>query len=1722
MFDVYELFESVGIIVDAKLKELSLDRTILGTIVDNSESSKGIYKVSYESAIFSANSTDSSLEIDDLVYVGVPQGDYTNAYIISKKVVGASEKTALLPFKNFIKEIELRPAASKYIVPSSSTETILWSNGQSFQPFTNINKSKRLGITAKVQASSSEVLEPTSDKKDYGIRLYIKSKEVIEKQTFFYLNTIDFNIYKLLSPHGYKTEGQKIVEELFDISDIDNIVEIRAEIYGNVTLPEGQSINITDFKIYLGNLLEDYSKEGLTLYTTVDPIYSDAIEFSNNIYARWVYKEDNEIKVITPYTKATDIPSNVTIEWFKNDDENSLFPNNNRLWQITVDNSALSRLKDSEKYTAIVKYNSIETDIVHEYEASMVLENMTENRKIFRPETKDFGLRANITSFKDIYSPDGSIVDTALIKDAENYMMRFPSTPFAKAATTQLDLKINVKITIPSSKSNLYVEPSQQGGYVKQEDVTNGYTYSQDFAVDSQTGIFPQLQLLPFAIGEYYSPAATNNTIICELSAITNDGTIVETESYSLNIEFARSGICKSDYILYPVLTDEQGNRCRSIKVATGSQVNINAKLYNAAGEEIEITHPIEWNWYGRNVEASPTDITISPIGNSGCILTSYLDEYNEEHNYNYVLKGNYSVYKDGIAFANVFCLIPLGINVSKMESEKGEFIGYEVDQLEGPTLITYNSAGGEPSFYSAEYELYTSSDNLYPGVKWESVNDYSDGTYPTLKQDNKGRYLVHAPTMFTKGSEVSIYKAVQADNAENVLWVQPIISYQTKSFSSIVNDWDGRSVEIRDEQGKTQSIMTPMLGAGKKDGKGLFSGVLLGDVDNEDGSTPVTGIYGYGQSEQSYAFKEDGTAFIGKSGKGRINFNGNDGLIYSGNFNGKLLVKKSNSDETTGYAESDEGYYTYNDQIIYDDSTKKMQWKEIKHEDGSVSLDRGDEGTLINLKSGEIIINDGYFRGDIIANSLSLGDNGTADFLNNYVPFETEFVDEHNKYSFKLEKNGLLTASNAVIDGNIMAKQGQIGNWLITESGLITNSQRPSGLIASDYVENENESNDNNIDYLTFAIEEDLNTGAQWAIITGIDENKNNISTIKIPKTYRNEDTQREYVVTKIGFRAFRYNTIITEVILSDSIFEIGTEAFEGCTNLKRVIGGKNCIQIGYQCFQECKNLELIELPELQCIGEEAFERCVSLARFQFSKKLTSIGTQAFKNCENLVGIFINPDDKLEIGKEAFEKCYNLTQVWLSKNVFLSGWVFHDAAQAIIYYEGDSIPENWDKEWNIDQNVINYSCDLNYPNNSLINNQTYAKPMFYINGLTSFPQLEMEANVLLLEDGSGYFNSLKTDKLQFNKIQSSSWLIDNNKIANLYNGQISGLLYNGLNDKSAAWCEESAASWTPNGKINSYSSLPFLAIPSLKNASTSYHVAGLKNIGYRYGHLLENIEGYYYLCDFSGTTILGELVTNEIKLKLNKTALYQAPPKVCFIWTNEEGQTVRSAHFVWLKNEKERTDIEEHPEMWQDGLYCYGQFSLEDPYIVLSNFEVISINIFDEEELSKYGKTSIYFDLYPLEYSNIDDTDFSLSLSILQDGSLNAKNIILQNNLNSPTGNIIEVKSSEGDETRHDVAFKARTITLPSGPSPGETRIEELEFSGKGIRSYNYSTTSKYFGINFEQYFGYSGTGAINIVGDLRINGTDAVSGTFTSADGKTITVTQGIITGIEENNNE
>ena len=78
---------------------------------------------------------------------------------------------------------------------------------------------------------------------------------------------------------------------------------------------------------------------------------------------------------------------------------------------------------------------------------------------------------------------------------------------------------------------------------------------------------------------------------------------------------------------------------------------------------------------------------------------------------------------------------------------------------------------------------------------------------------------------------------------------------------------------------------MSAVMGAGKKEDNNTFTGLLLGDlpkVENEN----RTGLLGYEHGEQTYGIFDDGTMFLGKSGRAQLKFNGTESTIQNAGYN--------------------------------------------------------------------------------------------------------------------------------------------------------------------------------------------------------------------------------------------------------------------------------------------------------------------------------------------------------------------------------------------------------------------------------------------------------------------------------------------------------------------------------------------------------------------------------------------------------------------------------------------------------------------------------------------------------------------------------------------------------------------------------------------------------------------------------------------------------------------
>ena len=118
-----------------------------------------------------------------------------------------------------------------------------------------------------------------------------------------------------------------------------------------------------------------------------------------------------------------------------------------------------------------------------------------------------------------------------------------------------------------------------------------------------------------------------------------------------------------------------------------------------------------------------------------------------------------------------------------------------------------------------------------------------------------------------------------------------PVYFYINKYFNAAINEWDGNGIEINEKEG---IVLSPQVGAGKKENDNSFTGVIIGSKANSGGITE-TGLFGFNKGQQTIKLDAtDGHAEFGVEGKGRIiidpgkivdNKNKPEAKIYGGNY---------------------------------------------------------------------------------------------------------------------------------------------------------------------------------------------------------------------------------------------------------------------------------------------------------------------------------------------------------------------------------------------------------------------------------------------------------------------------------------------------------------------------------------------------------------------------------------------------------------------------------------------------------------------------------------------------------------------------------------------------------------------------------------------------------------------------------------------------------------------
>lgn len=600
--------------------------------------------------------------------------------------------------------------------------------------------------------------------------------------------------------------------------------------------------------------------------------------------------------------------------------------------------------------------------------------------------------------------------------------------------------------------------------------------------------------LMKYSIEKFYTPARSNNTIICEIEKY--------GKTYTAEIEFifGETGTNGTGYTVSLKLEKEYDDSEKAITATAvpclthgGNKVKVIASLFDEHGKDISEGKVFKWNWLN-NVSGFTCDIAGKDTETAACYI---------QHDGATSIDKCYGILSATVAgdwFGKNVQLtgyLPLGIRSSSDAMKT----------YEGTTKIIYNEQGIKPT-YQKEHSLDTATTKWEVKVLKDNNDEWKNYSpqFKTRQIKDIGPWILVARDMYFSdlAKEQIVIHAYK--NNSDIIYSQSLLYDQNRFGNAMFNNWDG-SLVVNEKENK---ILTAIIGAGKKETDNTFSGVLMGDFTYKtsietEGSIETktvkkTGLLGFKNSLETFGFHTDGTAFIGPSGQGRIEFDGTRGIIQSYTGNTKLNLTTgeiylANDDaasakiilDSTGKA----GYFSIKDKendknLIYIGSTGYyLQSKNFSDDDTSktgVKLDlnngkltgynflitaTGTDGTLTinssdsdyplkigtNFKvgwDGKIEATGGTFTGEITATKLTLdgcqipySDVSDTPDLDIYIEEDgtigtgTFANDGNSDRAFKVSSDGLLQAKNAVIYGTVYASEGEIAGFTIKKNML-------------------------------------------------------------------------------------------------------------------------------------------------------------------------------------------------------------------------------------------------------------------------------------------------------------------------------------------------------------------------------------------------------------------------------------------------------------------------------------------------------------------------------------------------------------------------------------------------------------------------------------------------------------------------------------------------------------
>lgn len=927
------LFQSIDTIVSSRIEGISFDTTILCTVVDVSKASQGRYVVTNNGGItkFEAVSEKTDYKKNDNVYVQIPKGDWNEQkYILYKKTTKEDEPYVYQsPLNSIIQGPKWESANSEWGIMANLVEenekTAFTTKVSTYQKYS------RLGIAANFKTDFGKFYDNEYNgpyivtEGNYGIKLFVTFED--NTSAVFALDCTDMN------GNPYDFNGYYQQEKVFDISKFQNkiIKNLKITFFEENNFADSQghkypcekgkvlnNIFVKDIQIIFGYDKKKFSTDaiifttatGETSYQGITPYKYQPNEYPMTIggYFRWIHQLDSGDFVINPDDEDFDIyiqrregyrakasfiedPA-LSDGWVTYGVGHYKSEKQTNSWLFYFDNSKhwqSYHVPGEEFYINEIPFSYVHKDEISE--TPVYYFSKTETYRLFiikkngeKYQSKDLVL-TNVAEGAIEYE------DYLAQKKQENQQNQLYKQLNAVQATAEYQIRCE------DNSFGVYSFYGQDGKIINQNIKRNFQIYSQKIdniweKMDDNCVTYWTIPKNSLIIKEGDNPNLVDSTVLSSgfVEYVINGSNlkyelpiILKQESVLIQCRIVKDGVEKTASSTIYFNKQGTGESSFSFTLVLSSApvissdtitVEIIPKIFDANGAEVNLSNKQSFTWQ-INEDATWTENT---QGNVPLTITRYLPT--ELSTYCLIVTASTEWAEEvNEGFENTILTASLPIPL------RYPLDGKVPMYFSGPTEVIYDLNGVTANFANIPYQLYDENNQPIENLSWKIGAGQDSVFAPFIKKDKNNNFYLKPKEAYIKADSEQV-SVIAYDENENMVWIQPIYITQNKYPIGTINDCNKKTALI----GNAEGLMSSLKGvAGSKDTTKRFNGMAIGDWLENNSGMKNFGLYGFKNNIMQYAFRDNGTGFIGSSNCGTIKLDENGIIIQSDNYDGVI-----------------------------------------------------------------------------------------------------------------------------------------------------------------------------------------------------------------------------------------------------------------------------------------------------------------------------------------------------------------------------------------------------------------------------------------------------------------------------------------------------------------------------------------------------------------------------------------------------------------------------------------------------------------------------------------------------------------------------------------------------------------------------------------------------------------------------------------------------------------